>query len=162
VAAHVCLPPFRLIQGDFDAQNLLSGGRSIGVPDDLKLTGVIDLEFSYFGPVYYLYENPLFLRDLWEKDPDYEWNSILRKRFVRTLIRAFPKDSEARKEVRKYMAKEPVLEFLQRQVVWLGAGLKEHLGEMTELFIEVRDGTRLAYCGREDFENVQDIESEDK
>jgi hypothetical protein len=61
------------------------------------------------------------------------------------------------------MAKEPVLEFLRRQAVWLGAGLKEHLGEMTELFVEeVREGTRLAYCGREDFENVQDTESEDE
>jgi Phosphotransferase enzyme family len=160
-----CLrPPFRLIHGDFDAQNLLfTGGRSVGEPDDLKLTGVIDWEYSYFGPVYYLYEYPLFLRDLWEKDPDYEWKSILRRHFVRTLIRAFPKGSRARREVRECMAKEPVLEFLRRQAVWLGAGLKEHLGEMTELFVEeVREGTRLAYCGREDFENVQDTESEDE
>jgi hypothetical protein len=124
---------------------------------------VIDWEYSYFGPVYYLYEYPLFLRDLWEKDPDSEWKAILRKHFVRTLIRAFPKHSAARREIRECMAKEPVLEFLRRQVVWLGAGLKEGLGEMTELFIEeVRGGTRLSYNGQEDFENVQDIESEDE
>jgi Phosphotransferase enzyme family len=160
-----CLnPPFRLIHGDFDAQNLLfAGGRSVGESDDLQLTGVIDWEYSYYGPVYYLYEYPLFLRDTWEKDPDSEWKAILRKYFVRTLIRAFPKDSEARKEVRECMAKEPVLEFLRRQIVSMGAGLKDDLGLLTEIFIkEVREGTRPSYDGQEDFENVQDIESEDE
>jgi hypothetical protein len=124
---------------------------------------VIDWEYSYYGPVYYLYEYPLFLRDTWEKDPDSEWKAILRKYFVRTLIRAFPKDSEARKEVRECMAKEPVLEFLRRQIVSMGAGLKDDLGLLTEIFIkEVREGTRPSYDGQEDFENVQDIESEDE
>ena len=160
-----CLqPPFRLIHGDFDAQNLLFvGGRSVGELEDLKLTGVIDWEYVYIGPVYYLYEYPIFIQDTWEQDPDYDWKAILRKHFILSLIRSFPKGSHGRKEVRECMQKEFVLEFCQRTVVHQGVSLKGHLGELLEAFVtDAQNGTGRVYDGRDNFENVRDIESEDE
>jgi len=60
------------------------------------------------------------------------------------------------------MQKQFVLEFCRRTVVRQGLGLKGHLGKLLEAFVaDARNGTGRVYDGRDNFENVRDIESED-
>ncbi len=93
-------PPFRLIHGDFDGQNMLFTTSDSGPP---KLTGIIDWDYSYAGPLYYLYEHPVFILDI-EGDydePNWPENKILRQKLVSTLLHEFPRKSEARLDVRE-------------------------------------------------------------
>ncbi|KAF9074942.1 kinase-like domain-containing protein, partial [Rhodocollybia butyracea] len=85
-------PPFRLIHGDFDGQNIL-----ISRPTDKNppcITAVIDWENSYVGPLYFLYEYPIFIQDMsWSREY-YSRNAILRRHFAERLnvIDWFPRD----------------------------------------------------------------------
>ena len=101
--------PFRLIHGDFDAQNLLFEQPDPNQPP--KLTGVIDWDYSYTGPLYYLCEYPIFIQDedsiagkkMWDE------NKILRQHFVRTLAQSFPKGSSEREDVRECFRQKSVI-----------------------------------------------------
>lgn len=76
------------LSGDIDGDSPLNEAvGSLLFPD----TGVIDWEYSYTAPVYYLYKYPIFLLDTHTTDRDSPWKSILRKHFVRTLIHSFRK-----------------------------------------------------------------------
>ncbi|KAJ7211349.1 hypothetical protein GGX14DRAFT_624380 [Mycena pura] len=79
-------PPFRLMHGDFDAQNLLFEESKNGAAP--RLSAVIDWENSLIGPLYHLFEYPIFIQDVdWSKEL-YPRNAILRPHFVRALARA--------------------------------------------------------------------------
>lgn len=90
--------PYLLIHGDFDAQNLIFTTSDSAPP---QLSGVIDWDWSYTGPLYYLLEYPIFIQDVsWSPDK-YNDNKILRKHFVQTLAQSYPKASCEREEVRE-------------------------------------------------------------
>ncbi|KAE9409979.1 hypothetical protein BT96DRAFT_1077396 [Gymnopus androsaceus JB14] len=77
-------PPFRLIHGDFDGQNILIT-RSADEKRLPRITAIIDWENSYTGPLYFLYEYPIFIQDVsWSKE-HYARNAILRRHFVEQL-----------------------------------------------------------------------------
>jgi Phosphotransferase enzyme family len=120
LSIHGCLPPlvppFRLIHADFDAQNLLfTGGPSSDdghEPSDttpVHLSGVLDWEYAFIGPLYYLYEYPIFIQDSDDNKGAYEYNAVLRRHFIRALIHSFPKGSKERADVRLSMDKNYVL-----------------------------------------------------
>lgn len=52
--------PFRLIHPDFDGQNMIFTEDGNGPP---QLSGIIDWEYTYTGPLYELYEYPIFIID---------------------------------------------------------------------------------------------------
>ncbi|KAJ6032608.1 hypothetical protein N7540_003340 [Penicillium herquei] len=86
-------PPFRLIHNDLDAQNQLFI-KPRDCPDRPPiLSGVIDFEYAYVGPLYYSYEYPIFIQEDDLSPELYEQNAILRPYFVRALRQSFPKNS---------------------------------------------------------------------
>ncbi|SMR48276.1 unnamed protein product [Zymoseptoria tritici ST99CH_1E4] len=93
--------PFRMIHGDFDAQNMLfewDGGEDLP-----RMTGIIDWDYSQSGPLYYLCEYPIFIQDVdFQKEIKF-WpqNKILRKYFVQKLAAHFTRGSSARRDVQE-------------------------------------------------------------
>jgi hypothetical protein len=86
-------PPYAVVHADLDGQNLLFTHDDNSPP---KLSGVIDFEYAYTGPLYFLYEYPIFIQDVsWSKEL-YAENAILRPHFVREIWRQLP-DSASRK-----------------------------------------------------------------
>ncbi|KIJ27531.1 hypothetical protein M422DRAFT_190903 [Sphaerobolus stellatus SS14] len=82
-------PPFRLIHADFDAQNMLFTVND-GHP---RLTAVIDWEFAHTGPLYFLYEYPIFIQDVdWSKEL-YARNAVLRQSFCHSLRNQYANNS---------------------------------------------------------------------
>ncbi|KAJ5256766.1 hypothetical protein N7478_012870 [Penicillium angulare] len=86
-------PLIRLIHTDYDAQNLLLVNSRDSSDKPPVLSGVIDFEYAYAGPLYYLYEYPIFFQDVDFSLGLYEQNAILRSHFVRALRQPFPKGS---------------------------------------------------------------------
>ncbi|WEW54857.1 hypothetical protein PRK78_000283 [Emydomyces testavorans] len=87
--------PYALVHHDFDGQNILFTESENGAPP--KLSGVIDFEYAHTGPLYYLYEYPIFIQDVsWSKHL-YAENRILRAHFVQALCDEFPRESAERK-----------------------------------------------------------------
>jgi hypothetical protein len=87
-------PPSRLIHGDFDAQNMLFTWLDKTQPP--KLSAIIDWDYSYTRPLYYLYDYPMFIQDAESMYDTPLWpeNKILRKNLVSALLHSFPRDSE--------------------------------------------------------------------
>ncbi|KAI7491133.1 hypothetical protein KC357_g1845 [Hortaea werneckii] len=89
-------PPWRLIHVDFNWQNVLfQQDESSGPP---RLSGVIDWDCSFTGPVYYLYEYPPFIQDDDLERDRWEINKAARKQYVKSILDSFPEGSEARNE----------------------------------------------------------------
>ena len=104
-------PPFRLIHGDdFYAQNMLFTWTDRFQPP--KLSGVIDWDYSYTGPLYYLCEYPIFIQDVSSPRgrPLFAENKVLRKHFVHSLAQKFLKGSDEREDVRE--------SFRQKNFMW--------------------------------------------
>lgn len=53
-------PPYRLIHSDFDSQNILVLQKDPSSPP--TTTGIIDWDWSYTGPLYYLFEYPGYIQ----------------------------------------------------------------------------------------------------
>lgn len=155
-------PPFRLIHGDFDAQNMLFTWDDRSEPP--KLSGIIDWDYTYTGPLYYLYEYPVFIRDREEMQEQYSANKIVRKNFLCALTQKFPKGSVDREDVREcfrqksYMYNEFRNLFITNQ--WSGPS------EETYYMREYSEGLKgigehlFAYGGREDYEPDSELESD--
>ncbi|KAI8656475.1 hypothetical protein NCS56_01251600 [Fusarium sp. Ph1] len=85
-------PPFSIIHADFDAQNMLF----LDAPDGSgpKLTGLIDFEYAHTGPVYFLYEYPIFIQDISWSSHLYTKNKVLRAHFVSQIFNSLPSPQE--------------------------------------------------------------------
>jgi hypothetical protein len=93
--------PYRMIHGDFDAQNMLfewDDGE-----ESPRLSGIIDWDHSHSGPLYYLCEYPIFIQDVDFSSEVKFWrqNKILRKFFVQKLAAHFPPGSHMRFQVKE-------------------------------------------------------------
>ena len=128
-----------------------------------KLSGIIDWDYTYTGPLYYLYEYPVFIRDREEMQEQYSANKIVRKNFLRALTQKFPKGSVDREDVREcfrqksYMYNEFRNLFITNQ--WSGPS------EETYYMREYSEGLKgigehlFAYGGR-DYVPDSDLESD--
>ncbi|KAJ5774433.1 hypothetical protein N7457_009329 [Penicillium paradoxum] len=140
--------PFRLIHGDFDAQNLLFTKVS-DTPDNAPvLSGVIDFEYSYAGPLYYLYEYPIFIQDVDFSPELYEDNAILRPHFVRALQQSFPEGSPEAIAARDVMHEKNFILNDFPRLITLMANDSSEIGYFLQ---NLRNGTGLAYSGRQDY-----------
>lgn len=141
--------PFAFIRADFDAQNMLF----LESPDGSgpKLTGLIDFEFAHTGPLYYLYEYPIFIQDVsWSKHM-YAENAILRSHFVSQIFNGLA-DSDARKIFIAVMnAKCFLLNSFQDSFMTIQCSEDTLIQSATYYLKSLRDGTGLAYSGRLDY-----------
>jgi len=159
--------PFRLIHADFDAQNLLfTGGISANSVEDAdppRLCGVIDWEYAYTGPVYFLYEYPIFIQDSDDNKAAYADNAVLRPHFLRALRQSFPKGSAGRTEVEASMKKNYTLNWFHGVFVGMAGGLGLQGLKMvsTEYVSNVRNGTGKPYMGRYDYLSDEEVLSDD-
>lgn len=93
-------PPFRLIHADFDGQNMLFSIPDSQTGDPPRLTAIIDWEYAHSGPLYFLYEYPIFIQDVdWSKDL-YEKNAVLRPALCKALRGQFLEGSKAWEDAR--------------------------------------------------------------
>jgi hypothetical protein len=88
--------PYRLIHGDFESQNILVQGEE----GALRISGIIDWDWSHTGLLYHLCEYPDYIRDF-DGEDDFEVNRILRKHFVSSLAKHFSRDSADREQVKQ-------------------------------------------------------------
>jgi aminoglycoside phosphotransferase (APT) family kinase protein len=159
--------PFRLIHADFDAQNLLfTGGISDNADNDNlppRISGLIDWEYAYIGPLYFLYEYPIFIQDCDDNKAAYADNAILRPHFIRALRQCFSKDSTDRAEVDMSMKKNYTLNEFHTLFVTMAGGLPLHELKMlaTRYVGEVEDGTGNPYSGRFDYLSDGEVLSDD-
>jgi aminoglycoside phosphotransferase (APT) family kinase protein len=142
-------PPFCLIHADFDGQNMLF----LDSPDGSgpKLTGLIDFEYAFTGPLYFLYEYPIFIQDVSWSEELYTENAILRTHFVQAIHGALP-DAEAQSTFiasinQKYFAfngfRDAFMTMRCSEATF--AGLAKNYVQSVE------NGTGLAYSGRLDY-----------
>jgi hypothetical protein len=156
--------PFRLIHNDLDSQNVLVTQEDKTLPP--KISGIIDWDWSYTGPLYYLCEYPHDICD-WDDAPeDYADNKILRKHLVATLVDHFPENSPERKHIKQcFREKSYILNYFQSLFttrVWPesmeGSLVKQYLKKMRG---EGALWGRLPYSGTFDWERDSDLSDSD-
>lgn len=126
--------PFRLMHGNFDGHNMLFTWPNKNVAQ--KLSAIVDWDYSYAGPLYYLYDYPAFVQDDECSDDDVaKWsqNKHLRKRLVSALLHSFPKGSEDRLDVREC--------FRQKSYMY-------NVFETVFMYVRLRGGRELAAVRR--------------
>ncbi|KAL2196046.1 kinase-like domain-containing protein [Corynascus similis CBS 632.67] len=150
-------PPYCLIHADFDGQNMLF----VESPDGLglKLAGLIDFEYAYTGPLYFLYEYPISIQDVSWSEEFYAENAILRAHFVRAIYDALP-DSEARSTfIAALNGKNFVLSGFKNSFMTIKYSEKT-LVSFSRYYIEnLKDGTELAHSGRLNY--ISELYNED-
>lgn len=151
--------PFRLIHADFDAQNILFTVDNPDHDDTPCISGVIDWEYAYAGPLYFLYEYPIFIQDSDDNKAAYEDNAILRQHFLRSLRQCFPKGSTGRYELDTSMEKNYTLNQFHGVLVQMAGGLgMRDLKLVAAQYVEnVQDGTGNPYSGRIDYSSDEDV-----
>ena len=113
--------PFRIIHDDLSAVNILVV-RSDADEDscrrsDIRVSGIIDWECVETGPVYFLYDYPVFLQDNYCEPQVYTENKQLRTHFIKTLIERFPWGSPELMEISKSLNKSFTLNGFKNRIV---------------------------------------------
>jgi len=155
--------PFRLIHADFDGQNLLFTEPDSDNNRPPRISGIIDWEYAYTGPAYFLYEYPIFIQDSDDNKGAYADNVILRRHFVRSLRRCFPKGSIDRADVKTSMKKNYTLNWFGRVFIRMAGGFPLESSKMLgrEYVSDVRHGTGKTYQGRMDYVSDEEVLSDD-
>jgi hypothetical protein len=156
--------PFRLIHNDLDSQNILVTQEDKTLPP--KISGIIDWDWSYTGPLYYLCEYPHDICD-WDDSPEnYADNKILRKHLVATMIDHFPENSPERKHIKQcFREKSYILNYFQSLFmtrVWP----ESMQGSLVEQYLKKMRGEgalwgRLPYSGTFDWGRDSDLSDSD-
>lgn len=143
-------PPFAMIHADFDAQNMLFSDSSDGLGP--KLTGLIDFEYAHTGPVYYLYEYPIFIQDVsWSKEL-YAENVTLRAHFISQIFDRL-KSHEARETfIACINGKSHLLNSFHESFQITPCSEDALVNSATHYLRALNDGTGRAYSGRVDYE----------
>jgi aminoglycoside phosphotransferase (APT) family kinase protein len=142
-------PPFAMIHADFDGQNMLFIEQPDGLPP--KLAGIIDFEYSYPGPLYFLFEYPIFIQDVsWSKEL-YPINAILRPHFVREIFNRLPDEESRRILIACMNNKSYTLNSFQSSFMSIESS-ENGLIDLAKSYLQcVREGTHPAYTGRLDY-----------
>ena len=91
--------PFRLIHTDLEFWNILVTRKDKSQPP--KISGVIDWNLAFVGPMYYLCEYPPDITDLQKEPETFPDNKKPSKSFVKAIARRFPKGSDERDHVKR-------------------------------------------------------------
>ena len=127
-----------------------------------KLVAIIDWDNAHTGLLYELMEYPIFVQDV-EWSPElFESNKVLRKHFVRCLVRGYPKGSKERGEVKQcFRSKEWVLSNFRDMWVLPEDGEEGVSGARVRLE-RLKEGTAFPYDGVADWVPDSEVESEDE
>ncbi len=142
-------PPFCLIHADFDGQNMLF----LDSPDGSgpRLTGLIDFEYAFTGPLYFLYEYPIFIQDVSWSEELYAENAILRAHFVRAIHGALPNAEAQSTFIASMNQKSSALNGFRDAFMTMRCS-EETLAGLAKNYVQsLEDGTGLAYSGRLDY-----------
>ena len=138
-----------MIHADFDGQNML-----FSQPDDgsaPQLTGLIDFDFAYAGPRYFLYEYPLFIQHAsWSKHL-YAENALLRSHFVREIYRQLPDPEERRVFISAMNGKSFALNGFQSSFMTMKCSEDTLVQLARDYLSDLDEDTGLAYSGRVDY-----------
>ncbi|KAL8387107.1 hypothetical protein RB595_010151 [Gaeumannomyces hyphopodioides] len=142
-------PPFCLIHADFDGQNMLFLNSQDGLGP--KLTGLIDFEYAFTGPLYFLYEYPIFIQDVSWSEELYAENAILRAHFVQAIHGALP-NAEARFTFIASMNHKCFALNGFRDAFMTMRCSEETLASLAKNYVQsLKDGMGLPYSGRLDY-----------
>lgn len=156
--------PYRLIHNDLDSQNILVTQEDKTLPP--KISGIIDWDWSYTGPLYYLCEYPHDICD-WDDAPEnYDDNKVLRKHLVATLVDYFPEDSEERKHVKQCFREKSYILNCFHSLFMTRVWPESMEGTLVGQYLQNVRGAgaaweRLAYGGRFDWERDSDLSDSD-
>lgn len=142
-------PPFCLIHADLDGQNMLFQDSPDG--SGLKLAGLIDFEYAYTGPLYFLYEYPIFIQDVSWSQELYAENAILRAHFVRAVWGALPNSDTQSTFISAINGKNFALNGFRDSFMTIQLS-QETLVDSARFYLQsLKDGTEPAYSGRLDY-----------
>lgn len=142
--------PFTLIHADLDGQNMLFSDAPDG--SGPRLTGIIDFEQAYTGPIYFLYEYPLLIQDVDLAKDSYEDNSVLRAHFVEQVFLNLPNQETQEMFIACMNSKNYVLNDFHSNFIRLKWS-DEILTFVAEDYLEaLKEGNRPAYSGRMDYQ----------
>ncbi|KAM6500814.1 Protein kinase-like domain containing protein [Amanita muscaria] len=148
-------PPFRLRHADFDGQNLLFTDPTLNDgTSPPRLVGVIDWDHAHVAPLYFLYEYPVFIRDVDTDKHLYEENAILRPYFVRAIRKQFSPGSARYLEAQvsipsgKCSTLNNFKAIFMNKILWTNGMMK---GILECYVAEEEAGTGKAYDGRVDW-----------
>jgi aminoglycoside phosphotransferase (APT) family kinase protein len=142
-------PPFCLIHADLDGQNMLFVESPNGL--GLKLTGLIDFEYAYTGPLYFLYEYPVLIQDVsWSKEL-YAKNAVLRAHFVKAIYEALPNPQARATFIASMNGKTFAVSGFKDAFMTFQGSEETLINTATYYLQSLRDGTGLAYSGRLDY-----------
>ena len=153
--------PYRLIHGDFESQNILVERKE----GNLRISGIIDWDWSHIGLLYHLCGYPDYIRDYDGEEEDFEVNKLLRKHFVSALAKHFPCGSADREQVKQcFREKNYAMNMFHRVFMYctwapdLEQGLVESY--LNGLRGESPEYERRAYGGVLGWEPDSELESE--
>ncbi|KAM0714421.1 hypothetical protein Q7P37_010208 [Cladosporium fusiforme] len=160
-------PPYRLVHSDLQLYNILVTHEDKTQPP--KITGIIDWDWAYVGPLYYLFEYPKAITGNVMTDKEDEENKIVRKHFVKALAQHFPKGSTDREMVRRcFREKSDYITLALRYFVdWMNGDTEEELGCTRGFLKRIRgdygpDFPHHPYGCIEDWEPDSDLECDDE
>jgi len=142
-------PPFCMIHADFDAQNMLF----LDAPDGTgpKLSGLIDFEYAYTGPIYFLYEYPIFIQDVsWSKHL-YAENATLRAHFIDQILSRLPDATSREKFISCINSKSFFINGFRDAFMMMKCSEDTLINSATYYLKSIKEGTALAYSGRLDY-----------
>ena len=142
-------PPFAFVHADLDGQNILFVPSEDG--SGPVLSGLIDFENAYTGPLEFLYKYPIFIQDVCWSEHLYAENKILRAHFVRA-VHDILAETEAQRTFIDCMNSKSYALNRFREAFMLIICTEEVQQELAEEYVEtMRDWTGLAYNGTVDY-----------
>lgn len=149
-------PPFRLIHADFDRQNLMFTTHGSQEP---RLSGIIDWDHAYTGPLYYLFDYPIFLQDVDGRKDLYFENKVLRQHLVRSLQEQYPDDAAMRDRVRRCFS-EKTYELNEFFNLFVAEERDSPITHARAYLRDIKGCSGTAYSGRIDYK-PEEIDSID-
>ncbi|CAA7261883.1 unnamed protein product [Cyclocybe aegerita] len=152
--ARLLQPPFRLIHADFDAQNMLFTAPTNENDGPPRLTAILDWEYAHTGPLYFLYDYPIFVQDAdWSKEL-FSRNALLRRAFCHALRDRFEEGSEEREQAKAVLPAGKNSRLNNFAAIFMG-GLEwdwDLMEGVVDGYIQdEKAGTGKAYTGRLDW-----------
>lgn len=158
--------PYRLIHDDLNFWNILVTQEGAEQPP--KITGVIDWDYAYTGPLHYLCDYPPAVLDMNTPEEQADDSKLLRQHFVKTVAHRFPKGSADRENVKRCFREKSWL-LTGFQLRFAGWELTPELVEtacVNGYLISIRgddeDDFNHPYGACEDYEVDSDPESDDE
>ncbi|KAJ3506907.1 hypothetical protein NLJ89_g6602 [Agrocybe chaxingu] len=152
--ARLLQPPFRLIHADFDAQNMLFTTPNNKSNDPPRLTAILDWEYAHTGPLYFLYDYPIFVQDAdWSKEL-YSRNALLRRGFCHALRGQFEEGSEEHEQAKAILPAGKNSRLNNFAAIFMGDlewDWDSMEGVVREYVQDEKQGTGKAYTGRLDW-----------